>query len=468
MQHMNNPILLQELVEKLPAQFSMNWGMYSLSVPATNLNLFSAWLYQMAQGASVVSMCPSSSSESAEKRPTKAKAHLNAHTFLAEVVDPDILKKMERLSRKERWELIKKDGLCRKCFGKHHSNRCKEVVVCGKGGCELKHHRLLHNDDMQKQNFTGGQNGNKTETQNDRRCNAHQQTSVSRILFRIVPVILFGKSKKVETFAFLDEGSSLTMMEDSVASELELDGTPEKLCLKWTADTTREEENSRRVSVQISGQSAVGRKYQLHDVRTVSQLNLPVQTMETAELMAKYPHLRNVPFAKYDLAVPRILIGIDNWKLCAPTDVREGKWREPVATNTRIGWTVYGQYHHQSSDEIVAENNILHHNHHICSCVNDEKLHGIVKEFFSLENFGVRPSETAIESVEEKRARLIMDATTQLNGHRYETGLLWRYDDVVLPDSFLMGKQRFACLERKMLKDPQLRANLDGQINEYI
>lgn len=474
-QHINNPMLLQELVCKLPAQISMNWGMYTLSTPMANLSHFSSWLYQMAEAASMVSVGTTSTfSEPSSNKSTKAKGHVNAHTAQTVEDDPEILKEMEKLNRKERWARIKKDGLCRICFGKHHSSRCKETKLCGKDGCEFKHHRLLHNDDTYNRTKNSVQNSQKVEESSSRRCNTHQQSVVSRTLFRIVPVILYGKTKKVETFAFLDEGSSLSMIDESVARELELDGTPEKLCLKWTADTTREETNSRRVSVEISGQSTdEGRKYRLHDVRTVSQLNLPIQTIGTAELVAKYPHLRNVPFANYEQAVPQILIGIDNWKLCTPTDVREGKWQEPVATKTRIGWTVYGQYHHHSQNESAVDENVIgevivHNHYHICDCSHDEKLHKIVKDFFSLENFGVRESENTIESVEEKRARAIMDATTKIIGNRYETGLLWRYDEVDLPDSFLMAKQRFECLEKKMLKNPDLRKNLDSQMNEYV
>lgn len=288
-QHTQNPMLLQELVAKQPAQKSMNWGMYSISA---DLSHFSAWLYQMAEAASMVSIGTSSTESSGDRKSTKAKGHLNAHVEIDREADTDtdILPIMEQLSRTERWNKVKSEGLCRRCFGKHHSTRCKITTACGKNGCEIKHHRLLHNDEQHKKTL---EKNNSIENRSSGNCNAHQQeTTVNCILFRIVPVTLFGKTKPINTFAFLDEGSFRTMDEESIANDLELEGTPERLCLKWTADTTLEEENSRRVSLGIAGQLPNSHRYNINDARTVSKLNLPIQTMDLGAMVSKCPHLQ--------------------------------------------------------------------------------------------------------------------------------------------------------------------------------
>lgn len=48
--------------------------------------------------------------------------------------------------------------------------------------------------------------------------------STQALLFRIIPVILYGPKGMVETYAFLDEGSSLTLVEDELANNLGVDG----------------------------------------------------------------------------------------------------------------------------------------------------------------------------------------------------------------------------------------------------
>lgn len=51
----------------------------------------------------------------------------------------------------------------------------------------------------------------------------------------IVPVVLHGPKKIVETVAFLDEGYSLTSIKNLLTEALELDGSCEQLCLRWTS-----------------------------------------------------------------------------------------------------------------------------------------------------------------------------------------------------------------------------------------
>lgn len=136
-------------------------------------------------------------------------------------------------------------------------------------------------------------------------------SSCHRVLFRIV---LYGKYKKIETFAFLDDGSSVTLMDESIAEELDLNGTPDELCLQWTSNVNRLERNSKRVCLEISSKISGSPKYQLRNVRTVNKLNLPVQSF-TADQKANYGYLCDIPIELYDNAKPRIMIGLEHWRL---------------------------------------------------------------------------------------------------------------------------------------------------------
>ena len=272
-----------------------------------------------------------------------------------------------------------------------------------------------------------------------------------------MPVAFNNNEKTISTFAFLDEGSSLTLIEEDLAKELHLRSTPENLCLRWTADMVREEPDSERVSVKISGNYEGAKTYVLNDVRTVKELSLPTQSISAEHIAAEFKHLSNIPINSYTNAVPKILIGINNWKLGIPTVVKEGKWQQPVATKTRLGWVIHGV------KEAVSAVHYLYI--HSSDCRYDKKL---IKEFFSLDNFGVSTKENYEESAEDKRAQTILESSTALNSDHYETGLLWKHDAIVLPSSLEMAKKRLFCLERKHKKCPEMKTNLDKQRAEYV
>lgn len=51
---------------------------------------------------------------------------------------------------------------------------------------------------------------------------------------------------------------------------------------------------------------------------------------------------------------------------------------------------------------------------------------------------------------------------------RYETGLLWRYDDIEFPETYPIALKRLECLERKMEKDSALATKMCNYIQDFI
>ena len=70
-------------------------------------------------------------------------------------------------------------------------------------------------------------------------------------------------------------------------------------------------------------------------------------------------------------------------------------------------------------------------------------------------------------SEEEKRANQILVDTTIRRGNHYETGLIWKYDRIELPDSYNMALRRLECLERRMSRNPELKENLQKPLLAY-
>lgn len=59
-------------------------------------------------------------------------------------------------------------------------------------------------------------------------------------------------------------------------------------------------------------------------------------------------------------------------------------------------------------------------------------------------------TERALIPADEKRALKILEETTKIVGQQYETGLLWRYDNVKFPDNYLMAKKVFIVSKRNL------------------
>ena len=213
----------------------------------------------------------------------------------------------------------------------------------------------------------------------------------------------------------------------------------------------------------ISGIESHHKRFRIKDARTVTNLALPLQTLNSELLKKKFEYLQEVPFAEYGSAIPRILIGVDQSKLGVTSETKEGGWMEPIAAKTRLGWVIYGKVSANSNEQQE------HLSFHICECSRkNEELSKTVKEFMTAESFGVKVPDKERESDDIERARKIFEATTRKVGSRFETGLLWRLDSFSLPPNKKMALSRLNCLEKRLGRDDQRRVAYCERIEEYV
>ncbi|XP_055634159.1 uncharacterized protein LOC129774446 [Toxorhynchites rutilus septentrionalis] len=466
--HLNNPTLLYELVEKLPANLKLDWAMVKRQQPGADLRTFAAYMSTIVSAATEVTLIVDQKPSQSKHDRSKEKNFCNSHSVEAHsqpkpmgsspmgkqclvCQDPSHKVKdcttFQKMDVDNRWKLVQKLSLCRKCLFSHGKRPCKSKGTCDVEGCEYRHHPLLHST---------AKKNSPTTSSNTAVQNHHHFGRGS--LFRIIPVTLYGRERSITTFAFLDDGSSITLVEDSLVEYLGIEGKVDNLCLTWTANVTRSEELSKRVSLDISG-VAQQKKFTIAEARTVRNLGLPKQTMCYEEFVELYPHLAGIPIQDYEDAVPRILIGNDNAHLSVTLKMRERRMDEPIATKTRLGWSIHGPTATVEKKRCFSM--------HMCQCAsNDESLHELVKQYFSLDNMGVSLKRN-VESDEDQRARRILQNTTQRVGFRFEIGLLWKYDNFEFPDSYFMAVRRLECLERRMKANPELCVGVNKQIEEY-
>ncbi|XP_055587983.1 uncharacterized protein LOC129740353 [Uranotaenia lowii] len=470
--HMSNPTLLKYLIGKLPDDYKMQWARFRRVSNTIDLRTFASFMNEIVADAVSVTPYPKDFPvRHAKLRPDRnyfhsitggshsgEEAEFDEVPLLVSNIECAVCRKEGHRSKDcreflsltidERWDRINSLNLCRACLYSHGRRTCRNKNRCGTNGCDMRHHPLLHRILKPK----AGTSSNEVASV------VHQfhESFTPSLLYRIIPVMVHKGKISIHTYAFIDEGSSLTMLETELANKLGLKGSKRPLCLKWTGDVTRTEYDSQRVSFEISEREGT-KRYVLENVGTVKSLNLPDQTLSINKLKERFDHLRGLPIIDYQNASPQLLIGVDNLSLVVPLKAREGVSGGPIAVRTRLGWCVYGG---------KADKKTMTGNYHICDCGSDTRMDDALKGYFESEEVGTKTIKLEPSSMDQRAMQLLKDATVFV-GDRYESALLWKYDHIELPDSYPMAVSRLRCLERKMEKDPALKANVTRQILEY-
>ncbi|XP_043069926.1 uncharacterized protein [Drosophila bipectinata] len=320
------------------------------------------------------------------------------------------------ITTRDRWNDTRRCGLCWRCFQSHKVERCGVPNPCGIDRCLERHHPLLHR-------------GSTAPVQ--ARCHAHRQEGVE-MLFRVLPVTFYGNCRQVNTYAFIDDGSSLTFIDAPLLEDLGVKGQPQPLCMQWTAGMHRYEDSS---------------------------------SLDITHLKAQHTHLRQLPLSGYDSAQPRLLIGLNNCKLGRVLRTKEGTTEEPIA-KTRLGWTIKGRSSNSVGEDITPN----YHVFHICACEADENKEILrMLEQCMWSDGGPRPemNSKSVSNDDQLAIQQLEKNTRRING-RFETGLLWRYKDDKLPDSLPTALKRARCLYQKLTREPELAKGIRRQLDEYV
>lgn len=318
-----------------------------------------------------------------------------------------------------RWEYSRKYHLCFNCL-KVHKGSCRKQA-CSIQNCRRRHHELLH----------------KEGTNN---IVAHINNSNQQVLLKMMPIKITGPYGSLDIVALLDEGSTLTLLDNSISDAIGLTGEEKPLCFKWTGGIFRTEAKSKIVTTEVSGRN--GNIFKMDNVRTVKNLELPSQQTDLENLINRYPDLKKFDLTCIKNKRPMILISQQHASIIASREIIEIEPDNngPLITKTKLGWALHGPVNWNS-------NNI---ENFICCQITDEAMDRKLENFFKLESFGVciPNAEKNKQENDEKAIKCVKSSIKMING-QYEVKLPWKDQNSILPNSFPMALQRFKCLERK-------------------
>ena len=122
---------------------------------------------------------------------------------------------IRNISVNDRYAAVRRQRLCYGCLGKGHSIKDCKVNVCAINGCIKKHNRLLHSE---KQMYEGNLAVNVSA------ATINQSNEVTSFL-QIVPVSIQSVGNRLNTYAFLDSGSTVSFIDQSVQNKSRTQGT---------------------------------------------------------------------------------------------------------------------------------------------------------------------------------------------------------------------------------------------------
>ena len=251
----------------------------------------------------------------------------------------------KNMSVERRRSLVVRCKICFTCcnYSNHEAKNCKFPVKCQREGCYGKHHPLLHVENRRPRKNPQHQDkqGEQEQFRNSSESIYCPRVVNNSIRYQVMPVVLQNGSKEMEVLAFLDLGSSTTLLLDDTKRKLNLKGKHDPYALAWTNDEVQSEPNGEEVTLKIKGEH--GQRLVLKGVRTIRKLSLPHQALDVQDVKSKYSHLRDIDLKGYETGVPTLLIGLPHAHLIQSLEHRRGKFGEPVADRNRLGWVLYGK-----------------------------------------------------------------------------------------------------------------------------
>lgn len=481
-EHFTNPMLLDELVGKMTTSLQYQWAQDVGGRPVCNIKEFDNWLTKISANlcytlptldftnARLVEKPPAFKHESKKRSNMKSEAQLhtvqqestknNANCVSCNGNCSELAKCSKFLASDDdqRWNIVKKNGICKQCLKKHFLKPpyiCKQAVKCDKLPCVgNKHHPLMH----RTLKIDAGSNPPNTEVS----CSHH--TVRSRAVLRYLPVRIGNGEKEMTVMAFFDQGSTGTFVNVACANALNVVGPKSQLHLKFGGNAHHTEQESMKIELTVSGIQNDAKKFTLKNVHTVNNIGLPEQSMKFEHLAKEFKYLRGLAVTSYDKSTPAILIGLNNWKLALEREFRfDENIDGPIASRCSLGWTIYAGVHEGNQSINYCEE---------IECLyfinGDDELNEELKRYFSIDSLLINTPNHMITSKEEQRALSIMNRTVKRNDGHYEIGLIWKEDNVKLPDNRKMAMQRLTGLEARFRRDPDLGLKMKAQVNDYL
>lgn len=368
-----------------------------------------------------------------------------------------------------RWDLVKRDKLCISCLAPGHlASKCRRKFKCRVPHCERSHHTLLHSSSVGNAaaprcspgaaNSQGSsENPGQTTEQTFSCCSGRKSFgSGGRVCFKIVPVKVRGPKGDMETYAFLDSGSDVTLCLESLVEKLGISHKSADYEIQTIAGS--KQVSGKEVSLTLDSVEGHNR-FLLHKVLTTDSIPVDESNLISKSELSNWPHLQGLHLHHIPSGEVTMLIGLDHPEIVERhSEIRRGKGDGPIAVRTPFGWTVCGKLGQSRVKSKVRVN---------FATTDFERL--ISQQLDKLYNTEFQDSiiEDAALSIDAVKAEKIMvDSAKRVNGH-YEISLPFRHGTPQLENNLEMASKRLYSLKRRLEHDEKLKTSYFNVLKQY-
>ncbi len=462
--------LLFDMTSKIPDSMQESWGVYVVEHGEgfPTVELFYQWLREKESALRFTTLykdpSESNSKSKSEKvgvktaklqtKPVKASCSFCNGTHWLDNC-PAFLQKLPA----DRLKWFKETGRCFLCAKtSHRSGGCLLKARCKVTNCGRAHSTLLH-DALSVQRDSAGQN-----SAGPTKVNVGLVRNSGSVYLQILPVRVHAPNGRVvDTYALLDSGSQTTLVQESFANNIGLNGPKTKLCVSGINNQSAEH-SSKRLSFWLSDPHCDSEPLvKVSEAWSFSEpFNFPPQDLPDLN----WPHVQDLNVRQVHPSEIMILIGANVVSAHRQLEIREGHQNLPIAVRTPLGWTIMGV---DCSEQENGSESV----HFSVNYVNARSadIERSVERFWKTESFGSVDNNVTNHSpysMEDKRAKEILDSTVRHteNGH-YEVAMLWS-NSPKLVNNRKLAEQRFKHLKRKLNKNPSMRERYKSVVNDYI
>ncbi|XP_071827282.1 uncharacterized protein [Apostichopus japonicus] len=344
------------------------------------------------------------------------------------------------LDHRVKW--VQKWGLCFGCLKSgHRSKFCKNRLKCTK--CQKRHPTELHRDDLP---------GVTREVSQSKEVASACGTNDGLCTMAIIPVVVksLKNGQALQTYAFLDPGSSISFCTDQLRQQLGVGGRRARIPIETMA-APYTLETSIVSNLAISNLDG-GRDIKLPNVYTKECLPVTREHIPTQTDVDAWDHLRGKVSLRQINADIGLMIGNAVADAYTPLEMITGPHGSPFAQRSLLGWIPWSIVRPGSSLNTHTVNRVE------ARAVEDHyQLTQLVQQATKVDFPESQGTERLGMSVADKKFVKIIEDGIELVGGRYVIPLPWVDPNSILPNNKGQARKRFEMLERRFRRDPELK-----------